>query len=106
MNPQEYLRISAPPMAAVVSQPLAKLSAVLPNKQAAPIIGAVGAIVMKAPMVNAFAPNRELLMICLPGSVSGREDTRPASLRKATIEPVNVTPPNRYKHRMRKKERE
>lgn len=60
--------MSAPPIAAVVIHPFAKLNAVFPSKHAAPIIGAAGAIVIKAPIVNAFAPSNEPLMICLPGS--------------------------------------
>ena len=35
----------------------------------------------------------ELLMMCRPGSASGRDDIFPASLRNATMEPVKVTPP-------------
>lgn len=47
-----------------------------------------------APIVPALAARRELLMRCRPGRMVGREDILPASLRKATIEPVNVMPPD------------
>ena len=65
----------------------------LPNKHAAAIKGAPGAMVINAPMVPTLAARRDELIRCRPGSLSGLEDMRPASLRKATTEPVNVTPP-------------
>jgi hypothetical protein len=45
-------------------------------------------------MAARFIPRRELLMRCRPGSARGLDDIFPASLKKATIEPVNVTPPS------------
>jgi hypothetical protein len=44
-------------------------------------------------MVATLVAKRVEFMTCLPGSMSGLEDILPASLRKATIEPVNVMPP-------------
>jgi hypothetical protein len=73
--------------------PLAKLSAVFADKQTAATAGAPGAMVKNAPMVPALAASRLELIKCLPGRIVGREDILPASLRNATIEPVNVMPP-------------
>jgi hypothetical protein len=87
------VRISAPPIAAVVVYPFRKLSMVLEPRHAAAIAGAPGAIETNAPMVAMFAPSNEELTKCLPGKILGLDDIRPASLRKATIEPVKVTPP-------------
>lgn len=50
-------------------------------------------MVTKALMVAMFAVSRPELMMCLPGRMVGLEDTLPASLRKATMEPVKVMPP-------------
>ena len=83
-------------MAAVVVKPLMKLSIVFAPRYAAATAGTVGAAVTKAAMVNTFAPRSELLIIWRPGSVNGREDILPASLKNATTEPVNVTPPTTY----------
>jgi hypothetical protein len=80
-------------MAAVVVKPFKKLSTVLAPKQAAATAGAPGAIVTNAPIVATLAPSNEEFTRCLPGSIVGLEDIRPASLRKATIEPVKVIPP-------------
>lgn len=66
---------------------------VLADKHIAATVGAPGAIVTNAPMVPAFAARRLEFIKCLPGKMVGREDILPASLRKATIEPVNVMPP-------------
>ena len=56
--------------------------------------GEPGARVRKAPIVAMLAPRRELLTRWRgPGMRIGFEDMRPASLRKATTEPVKVTPP-------------
>ena len=90
-----YVRISAPPIAAVVVNPLMKLSAALAPRYAAAINGIFGAKLTNAPMVSRFAPSSELLMRCRPGSARGLEDILPASLKKATTDPVNVTPPMR-----------
>jgi len=47
-------------------------------------------------MVATFNPRREEFRKCRgPGILIGFEDMRPASLRKATTEPVKVTPPRR-----------
>ncbi len=67
--------------------------AVLAASAPAAIMGDPGAIVMKAPMVAALVARRLELMIWRPGRIRGREDILPASLRKATIEPVKVIPP-------------
>ena len=65
----------------------------LAPRHAAAIIGAPGAIAIKAPMVPTLAARRDEFTMCRPGRTSGLEDMRPASLRKATTEPVKVTPP-------------
>lgn len=52
------LRISAPPMAAVVVYPLVKLSKVFAARAPAAIIGLPGAIVINAPIVAALAVTR------------------------------------------------
>lgn len=85
-------------MAAVVVYPLVKLSAVLAAKAAAAIMGLPGAMVIKAPMVAALEASKPALMAWRPGKILGREDTRPASLRKATMDPVNVMPPRSCQH--------
>src|SRR5271154_3951056 len=92
-NTGKDIRMSAPPMAAVVVQPLAKLRIELAARQVAAMAGAPGAIVTNAPIVATLAPRREALIRCLPGRTIGREDKRPPSLRNATMDPVNVTPP-------------
>ena len=88
------LRISAPPMAAVVVYPFKKLSAAFPAKQAAAIMGAPGAMVKNVPIVAMLRPRRvEFTAWREPGSLIGFEDIFPASFIKATIDPVKVTPP-------------
>jgi hypothetical protein len=58
------------------------------------MIGEPGAITRKVPIVATLRPRREELRKCRgPGILIGFEDMRPASLRKATTEPVKVTPP-------------
>lgn len=89
-----YLRISAPPIAAVVVYPFKKLKNALPAKHPAAISGAPGAIAKNVPKVATLRPSSEVLRACRgPGILIGFEDIRPASFRKATIEPVKVTPP-------------
>lgn len=90
---QEYIRISAPPMAAVVVYPFKKLSIVFAPKQVAAIAGDAGAMDRKALIVNIFPPSKLELITWRPGRIFGLDDMRPASLRKATIDPVKVTPP-------------
>lgn len=80
--------MSAPPIAADVVQPLAKDKAALPARHMAPIAGAVGAKVRKAPIVAALAASMPPLMRCRPGSMRGRELMRPASFRKARMDPI------------------
>ena len=80
-------------MAAVVVKPFKKLSTVLVPRHAAAIIGAPGAMATKAPIVPTLAASSDEFIRCRPGSCKGFEDIRPASLRNATTEPVNVTPP-------------
>lgn len=88
--------ISAPPIAAVVVYPFRKLRMALPVRHAAAIAGDPGARARNVPIVAMLAPRRELFRKCLgPGIRIGLEDMRPASLRKATMEPVKVTPPIR-----------
>jgi hypothetical protein len=70
-----------------------KLSSVFKPRNPAATAGTAGAAAKNPPMAARFTPRRELLMRCRPGSIRGLDDTFPASLRKATIEPVNVTPP-------------
>ena len=57
-------------------------------------MGEPGAIVTNAAIVAKFAVSMPELMRCLPGSIRGFEDILPASFMNATIEPVNVIPPN------------
>ena len=64
-----------------------------PRKEAA-TKGVEGAIDKKPAMVAALAPNKVVLTRCLPGRVRGLLDSLPASLRKATMDPVNVIPPS------------
>lgn len=85
--------MSAPPIAAVVVKPLMKLKTAFAPRKPAATIGTDGAIVTKAAMDAMFAPNKELLMRCFPGRVSGLDDMRPANFKNATMEPVKVTPP-------------
>ena len=85
--------MSAPPIAAVVVMPLMKLSIVFAPRNPAATMGTDGAIVTKAPIVAMFVARRVEFTKCFAGIDNGREDTRPASLRNATIEPVNVMPP-------------
>jgi hypothetical protein len=70
-----------------------KLRAVLAARAPAAIRGAPGAMVTKALMVAMLAVSSPELRMCLPGRMVGLEDTLPASLRKATMEPVKVMPP-------------
>lgn len=81
-------------MAAVVVYPFKKLNIVLPARQQAAMMGEPGAKARKVPIVAMLAPRRELFTKCRgPGILIGLEDMRPASLKNATTEPVNVTPP-------------
>jgi hypothetical protein len=89
--------MSAPPTADVVVYPLMKLSAVFAASAPAAIMGLPGAMVTKAPIVAMLAESKPPLMMCLPGRMVGLEETRPASLRKATMEPVKVIPPAKEK---------
>lgn len=73
--------------------PLIKLRAALAASAPAAIMGLPGAMVTKAPIVAMLAVNKLELMRCLPGRIEGLEETLPASLRKATMEPVKVMPP-------------
>jgi hypothetical protein len=78
-----------------------------PERHAAAMIGDPGAIARKVPMVATLRPRREELRKCRgPGILIGFEDMRPASLRKATTEPVKVTPPKRMSKASRRTERE
>ncbi len=70
-----------------------KLSSVFKPRYPAATAGTAGAALKNPPIVTMFAPSKELLMRCRPGSMSGLDAIFPASLRNATIEPVNVTPP-------------
>lgn len=87
------LRMSAPPMAAVVVYPFKKLNTVLAPRKEAAIIGVGLAIVKKPAIVPALALNKPRFKRCFPGRARGLLDILAASFRKATIEPVNVTPP-------------
>ena len=80
-------------MAAVVVMPLIKLKMVFAPRKPAATRGTEGAIVTKAPIVAMFVASKEELTKCFAGIARGREDMRPASLRKATTDPVNVIPP-------------
>lgn len=81
-------------MAAVVVYPFKKLRTAFPVRHAAAMMGEPGAIARKVPIVAILAPSSELFTRCRgPGILMGLEDMRPASLRKATTEPVKVTPP-------------
>lgn len=82
-------------MAAVVVKPLMKLKIVLAPSSPTAIIGAEGAMDTNAAMESIFAPRRELLTRCFPGRTNGFDDILEESLRKATMEPVNVIPPMR-----------
>ena len=64
-----------------------------PRKEAA-TKGVEGAIDRKPAMVAAFAPNKVVFIRCLPGRLRGLLDNLPASLRNATMDPVNVIPPS------------
>ena len=85
--------MSAPPIAAVVVNPLMKLKIVFAPKYAAATTGTAGAAVTNAPRPAKFVANSELLIKCLPGRINGREDILPANFKNATMDPVNVTPP-------------
>jgi hypothetical protein len=78
--------MSPPPIEATRCQPRARASAV--TATSSQIDGVAYQTVStrksaRAPMLRAF----------LPGSMSGFDDIRPESLRKATIDPVKVTAP-------------
>lgn len=87
--------MSAPPTAAVVVYPLMKLRTALVQRNAAAVAVVAGAIERKPAMERRFAPNKELLIRCRLGSIRGLDDMRPASFKKATMDPVNVIPPAR-----------
>jgi hypothetical protein len=87
--------ISPPPIAAVVVYPLMKLRRVFAPRQVAAITGLAGAMVTKAPIVATLLASNVELITCLPGRIFGLDAMRPESFMKATIEPVNVTPPMR-----------
>ena len=70
-----------------------KLSKALAPRKPAATTGTLGADVTNAAMVAMFVANSPLLMIWRPGRAKGLEDILPASLKNATTEPVNVTPP-------------
>ena len=55
--------------------------------------GDPGAMAMNAPMVPTLAASIPELTMWRPRKSSGREPILPASLRKATMEPVKVIPP-------------
>ena len=97
--------MSAPPTAAVSVYPLMKLSKVFKPKYPAATAGTAGAAAKNPPRAAIFTPSKEPLMRCRPGSIRGRDETFPASLRKATIEPVNVTPPFPHEHQPRGRNR-
>jgi hypothetical protein len=80
-------------MAAVVVNPLMKLSNAFAPRNVAARSGVAGAILRKPAMVSALAPNSELFTRCRLGKSKGLDAMRPASLKKATIDPVNVIPP-------------
>lgn len=73
-----------------------KLSKAFAPRKPAATIGTLGADVTNAAIVAMLVANSPPLMICRPGRASGLEDIFPASLKKATMEPVNVTPPERF----------
>jgi hypothetical protein len=62
-------------------------------KHVAAMSGDAGPMVTKAPIVARFVPSKVELITWRPGRIVGFDDSRPASFRKATMEPVNVTPP-------------
>jgi len=71
------------------------------------MIGEPGAMARKVPIVAILRPRSEELRKCRgPGILIGFEDMRPASLRKATTEPVKVTPPGRIRYASRRAGRE
>lgn len=70
-----------------------KLRTALAPKKEAATIGVEGMCVRKPVIVAALAPKSAVLIRCFPGSAKGLLDIFAASLRKATIEPVNVIPP-------------
>ena len=74
-------------------KPLMKLSKALAPRKPAATTGTLGADVTNAAMVATFVAKSPLLMIWRPGRARGLEDIFPASLKKATMDPVNVTPP-------------
>lgn len=76
-------------------KPLMKLSKALAPRKPAATTGTLGADVMNAAMVAMFVAKSPLLIIWRPGRARGLEDIFPASLKKATMDPVNVTPPRK-----------
>ena len=70
-----------------------KLRTVLAPRKPAAMRGAVGAMVMKAPIDAMLAPSKVEFTMCFAGIATGLDDIRPASLRNATTDPVNVIPP-------------
>src|ERR1700730_17409298 len=85
--------MSAPPTAAVSVYPFIKLSRVFNPRYPAATAGTAGAAAKNPPIAARFTPSREPLMRCRAGSIRGLDDIFPASLKKATIDPVNVMPP-------------
>jgi len=89
----ENVRMSAPPTAAVSVYPFIKLSSVFRPRYPAATAGTAGAAAKNPPIAARFTPSKEPLIRCRAGSMRGLDDIFPASLRNATIDPVNVTPP-------------
>jgi hypothetical protein len=70
-----------------------KLSSAFRPRYPAATAGTAGAAAKNPPIAARFIPSKELLTRCRAGSIRGLDDIFPASLRNATIDPVNVTPP-------------
>jgi hypothetical protein len=87
--------MSAPPIAAVVVKPFAKLSKVEAPRNPAAIIGVAGAAERNPAMQAPFAPRRPILVRCfaLGNRTKDLDDIWPDNFINATIDPVNVTPP-------------
>lgn len=77
-----------------------KLSIALALRNPAASNGVAGAIERKPAIDRTLAPKSPELTKCLCGSIRGFDDMRPANLRNATIEPVNVTPPATTRQQM------
>ena len=88
--------MSAPPTAAVRLYPFMKLRMVLAPRNPAARAGVAGAIERKPAIESILAPKSELLIRCRWGRTNGLEDMCPANFMKATIDPVNVIPPDEY----------